>query len=326
MDPLTHTLTGLAMSRAGFKRWCPQATWILLLAANAPDVDAATALGGAAAYLRYHRHLTHAFLLAPALAALPVLLLRLKYGRALNWKRGYGIAFAGVVSHMLLDWTNVYGVRLLLPFSAEWLRLDITSVIDLWIWAILIVAAVGPVLSGLVSTEIGARPGSGRGIALFALALLLLYEAGRFVLHERAVAVLEARLYNGRPPAQVAAMPGPGNPFRWRGLIGTSSFYAVQEVNLLEEFDPSEARILYKPEPNPAQAAAAEAARRTGAFRAFLEFSQSPLWRFTPTDDPEGGIKVEAMDLRFGAPPNSRFVATAIVAPDGRVVRSWFAF
>src|SRR5271157_6305162 len=59
MDPLTHTATGLFLSRIGLKRWTPLATPILLLAANAPDIDIVTASGGSLSYLHYHRHLTH---------------------------------------------------------------------------------------------------------------------------------------------------------------------------------------------------------------------------------------------------------------------------
>jgi len=326
MDLLTHTLTGLAMSRAGLKRWCPQATWVLVLAANAPDIDILTAAGGAASYLHYHRHITHAFFLIPALAALPVLLLRLRFGRALNFKLSYLVSLLGVASHPLLDWTNIYGVRALLPFSSQWIRLDMTNVIDLWIWAVLILAGAGSVLARLVSTEIGARPGSGRGLAVFALLFLAVYESGRYVVHQRAVAVLEARLHNGLTAVRVAALPGPLNPFRWRGLVDAGPFYVIHDVNLMNEFDPGDGRILYKPEPDPAQAAAQQAALRTEAFRVFIRFSQYPLWRFAPTDNPEGGMRVEAMDLRFGAPPNPRFVATAIVTAGGRVVRSWFRF
>ena len=59
MDPLTHTATGLLLSRAGLNRWTPLATPILILAANAPDIDVVTAAGGSLNYLHYHRHLTH---------------------------------------------------------------------------------------------------------------------------------------------------------------------------------------------------------------------------------------------------------------------------
>ena len=73
MDPLTHTLTGLALSRAGLNRRSAYATPILMLAASAPDIDILAWLAGPAAYLHYHRHLPHAFVAIPFLALLPVL-------------------------------------------------------------------------------------------------------------------------------------------------------------------------------------------------------------------------------------------------------------
>ena len=77
MDPLTHTATGLFLSRIGLKRWTPLATPILLLAANVPDIDIITASGGPLSYLHYHRHLTHSLVAMPLMALLPVVLVRL---------------------------------------------------------------------------------------------------------------------------------------------------------------------------------------------------------------------------------------------------------
>ena len=50
--------------------------------------------------------------------------------------------------------TNVYGVRLLLPFSSRWLHLDMTEIIDPWILLIFVLAVAAPALSGLVTSEI----------------------------------------------------------------------------------------------------------------------------------------------------------------------------
>src|SRR2546425_7621381 len=108
----------------------PQATAILLLAANLPDVDALCGVGGALAYLKYHRHLTHSLLMAPLVALLPLLIVRLASRKPIAWKMGYLASLAGLASHLALDLTNVYGVRLLLPFSHRSLRLDINSVVD----------------------------------------------------------------------------------------------------------------------------------------------------------------------------------------------------
>ena len=326
MDPLTHTLTGLALSRAGLNRLSGYATPILLLAANAPDIDIAALAGGSVAYLHYHRYITHAFFAIPFLAWLPVLAVRIFARKPFDWKWAYLVSVLGVITHPLLDWMNAYGVRLLLPFSNRWYRLDILSLGDIWIWGVLLIALLAPALARLVSSEIGARPGTGRSWAIAALCFLLLYPCGRYLLHERALAVLDSRLYDGAAPVRVAALPRADSPFRWAGLVETTEFYSLLDVNLLGEFDPSAGRVLYKPEPGPCEAAAAAAARGTEAFRVFLNFSQYPYWRFTPVDHPEDAIRVDVMDLRFGAPPHPRFVATAIVDRTGRVVRSGFAY
>src|SRR5437870_2421448 len=115
-----------------------------MVAANAPDIDVLTSLRGSTVYLHYHRGITHGLVMIPLIALLPVALVRLVSGRPLEWKKAWLVSMAGVASHPLLDWTNIYGVRLLLPFSGSWLRLDLLSVVDPWIWAVLLLAALVP--------------------------------------------------------------------------------------------------------------------------------------------------------------------------------------
>lgn len=325
MDPLTHTATGLFLSRAGLNRWTPHATPVLLLAANAPDIDILAAGGGGLCYLQFHRHITHSLLLAPVLAVFAVLVVRAAGGRSLRWGPAFLAALAGVASHLLLDLTNMYGIRLLLPFSGEWLRLDLTGLIDPWIWAALAVALAAPWLSRLVASEIASgnvrRAPFGRGWAIFALLFLLLYNGGRAVLHARAVAVLDARIYQGGAPLRVAALPEP-NPLRWRGIVETADFYAVQDFSLADDFDPGRSQVFYKAPPEPAL----DAARATPAFRAFLGFSQYPLWRVTAADLPENARQVQAIDMRFGTPLAPAFTASALVDSADRVLRSSFTW
>lgn len=326
MDPLTHALTGVALGHTGLKRWCRYGATVLVLGAVIPDIEIVTALGGQVTYLHYHRHLTHALVAAPLVALLPWLLVVAAARGKLNRARAYVLSLAGVLSHLAFDLTNAYGIRLLLPFSDRWLRLDINSLTDFWILGALMVGALGPWLVQLVSSEIGDRRGSGRGLALVALVFVVCFDLGRFVLHERAVAVLEARLYLGVAPARVAAFPGPANPLRWTGLVETPTFYSIHWLDLREDFDPTAGHVFYQPEVGPAETAAWEAARRTEAFRVFLQFSQYPLRRFYRLEEPEAGMRVEAMDLRFGNPGRPRFVAVAIVDSDGRVRSSGFGF
>ena len=313
------------LARAGLGRLTPRATWILLLAANAPDIDVVSAFGGSLNYLHYHRHLTHSLVAMPLLALLCVVAVRGISRKPVNWWGAFWIALIGVASHLLLDWTNVYGVRLLLPFSAQWLRMDITGVIDFWIWGALLVAVFAPMLSRLVNSEIGATGTAGggarRGFAIFAIAFLALYDGARYVTHARVVETLDSRIYSGAASQRTAAFPT-GNPLQWRGLVETADAFHFEDVNLLGEFDPTTGRVFYKPEPS----SAIEAARRDPVFQTYLQFAQFPYWQVTPADNPEGATRVEVMDLRFGDPQSPGFLCTAIVDAHQRVVRAWFQF
>jgi len=183
MDNLTHSLTGLMLSRAGLNRWYPRATLVLVLAANAPDIDFLAIVRGPLYYFEQHRGITHSLSAAPLMALLPVLVACAVSRSTRGWAVAWGISLIGVASHLLLDWTNIYGIRLLLPFSAQWFHLDLINLFDLMIWAVLLLGWIGPLVAKLVAGEIGAKPGTGRGLAIFALSFFLLYDFGRFLAH-----------------------------------------------------------------------------------------------------------------------------------------------
>jgi inner membrane protein len=262
----------------------------------------------------------------PVMALLAVVVVRVASRKPVHWLGAFLAALIGVASHLLLDFTNSYGIRLWLPFSGEWLRLDLTSVIDIWIWGALLLGIAGPFVAGLVGSEVSSgtvrEKNHGRGFAIFALAFLLLYNCGRGVLHARAVAALDSRLYGESIPLRVAAMPYPANPWRWRGLVETSDFYEVEDLNLAGEYDPTRGMVFHKPEPN----AALEAARRTVAIQEFLRFSRFPLWRIVPVAEPENAQRVEVLDMRFGTPLAPGFLASAVLDSKLQVVKTSFTF
>jgi inner membrane protein len=322
LDNLTHTLTGVMLARAGLKRFSPRGTLLLAMAANSPDIDVVSWFGGPVTYLEYHRWITHALAAAPLIALLPVAIIRMVHRKPIPWFRAFAISLVAVLSHLALDFTNVYGVRLLLPFSGRWLRLDITSVIDVWIWIILLFALAAPALARLVSNEIGAKENPGRGWAIFALALIGAYDFGRYLAHERALAMLDARVYRSEAPTQTAAFPSPANPFHWTGLVELSEAYVMLPVGLPDDFDPTRGRVLFKTP----RSAAMEAAAQTQPFRVFLDFSAFPLWQTTPAPEPETATRVDVFDLRFGNPDQPGFNASALVDASNRVLKAQFGF
>lgn len=317
MDNLTHSLTGLMLSQAGLNRFYPRATLVLILSANAPDIDFVTIARGPLFYFEQHRGITHSIAAAPVMALLPVLLACIIGKTMRGWAAAWAISLVGVASHLLLDWTNVYGIRLLLPFSAQWLHLDLINLFDLIVWAALLVGWLAPMFGKLVSGEIGSRSGTGRGWAIFALSFFLLYDCGRFLWHQRAVEILNSRLYQGGPPIQVAAFPAAGvSPLEWQGWIERPEFVEHFDLNVTQQFDPTSGRILYKAPPGPA----IDAARHAKPVAVFLRFAQYPLWSIMPAPNPEGAREVEVTDWRLP------FGATAVVDASNRLISASFHY
>lgn len=322
MENVTHTLTGLMIARAGFGR-VPRAALVCILAANAPDLDVVTAFWGTHVYLEHHRGFTHGVLAAPFIALLCAGVGRLSAKSAYPWPLAFCAALTAVFSHLFLDWTNIYGIRLLAPFSPHWHRGDIASVFDPLLFLIMLSCTLWPMLGRLVSQEIGARTQYGTGSARGALLLALLYLGARGMLHDRAIASLDARLYDGRDAIRTAAFPHMANPFRWTGLVDTPDAYRVLPVDLFAEFDPDAGRILYKgAEKNPAALAAAA----TRPFQAIAGFSPYLFWQVGADVVPEESFVVEAVDLRFGLPGEGRFTARASLNSYFKVLRSEFHF
>jgi len=289
---------------------------MMMLAANASDIDGIFWFDRLR-YMEYHRGYPHALPFVPLLALLPMALVRAKF----SW-RSYVAAMVGVLSHPLIDWTNPFGTRLLLPFTDHRYRLDINNLIDVWVWLLLWGAVAATSLARLVSTEIGERKASSarRGWAWTALLAVLVYMSGREILHQRAVNVLSSRLYEGAVAQSIAALPTGANPLVWRGVVEGDGFAIIIPVNLEGEFDPAAGRVYRQAPPGPAM----EAALRTRPFQVFSRFSQMPFWRVTPAED---GVEVRLTDLRFGTPDNPGFAGvTALVGANGTVREARFGF
>ncbi|KLE35698.1 metal-dependent hydrolase [Aurantiacibacter luteus] len=147
MDNLTHSLVGALIGQAGLKRRTGLAIPALIIGANLPDVDAACFfwLHGTEP-LAFRRGITHG---PPALVLLPLVLAGLLWGWD-RWQTARGtrpearlpvrfdwlylLALIGCLTHPALDWMNVYGIRLLEPFSSRWFYGDVLFIIDVWLW------------------------------------------------------------------------------------------------------------------------------------------------------------------------------------------------
>jgi inner membrane protein len=146
MDNLTHSLVGLAAAKAGLERLSPRTAVLCIVAANAADFDVITLVfGDRWTTLKYHRGITHSILGTVCLAfIIPIVfyLAELAVTRLRN--RSLQINLTGLLvaslivsaTHPLMDWTNNYGVRLLLPWSPRWFYGDLVFIVDPFLWAL----------------------------------------------------------------------------------------------------------------------------------------------------------------------------------------------
>jgi inner membrane protein len=314
MEPVTHALASIALGRAGLNRVSRMATPMLLVSGLAADVDWATHLAGASAFLHGHRTATH------SLAGTVVLIAAVASGfwiagrkfpkLAVNIFPALLICTIGAGAHLLLDLLNAYGVKLMWPFSAKWYAWDIADSVDAWIIFFLLAGLLLPELFRLVLEEIGSKPrkqGRQRG-AIVGLSLVVLFIAGRAVAHGRAIALLDSREYRGQAPLAVAAFPRPATPLTWSGVVETDN--ALVNVNVPlgpgSVFDPDQADVHFKPE----ESFALKNAVKSATAVEFLSYARFPLAAVEPKGD---GFEVRLRDMRFASELPGRRGIVAVI-------------
>lgn len=147
MDGLTHSLVGLASAKAGLERLSPYTAACCILSANAPDIDVVSFFfGGRWTLLQNHRGITHSVIGTLVLGALiPTILFGIERAIA-GWRKTAprikyrGLLLASLIAaatHPLMDWTNNYGVRPLLPWDGRWFYGDLVFIVDPYLLLIL---------------------------------------------------------------------------------------------------------------------------------------------------------------------------------------------
>jgi inner membrane protein len=329
MEPVTHFLTGACIGRAGLNRLTAYATLAATLAAEAPDLDVVWSLGGPVVSLAHHRGITHTFLAAPAVALVVTgfvwlvqfvhrssrsrkraALSGIAEPQPVRWRWVFLAALIADLSHLLLDWTNNYGLRPFFPFNAHWYSGDLVFIAEPILWGLLLSALIFPALLGLADREVGARKTQfrGRSWAIFALTGMVALWCLRWTEHAKAANLVELAQVTPTPANRIALEPYPFNPFRWHALLETDSTWQTAEIDTRNgqvASDPH-TNAIFKPPYTPAVAAA----RQTRLGQVYLDWSQWPVVREIgphpapgqpPPDFPpnRAWTNVQFNDLRF---------------------------
>ena len=219
----------MALSRAGLNKRTALATSTLVIANNLPDIDVGVFATSTLA-MSFRRGWTHGVL---AQATLPIVLTgaMLLYDRyrqkaspddRVNAGQILLLSYIGVLLHVFMDFTNSYGVRLLMPFSDRWFYGDALYIVDPWLYLVL---GVGWLLAKR-------NPRAARiGVALAAIYVVAMLASNLIARREVANGIVRA----GRPAeTRFMVTPVVVNPFRREVVIDFGDRY--EKGNLW--FDP----------------------------------------------------------------------------------------
>ena len=286
----------------------------MTLAAETPDLDVFWGFRGPLVAFQHHRGFTHTLLGAPLVALVVTLfcwgfhrLRRKKPPMPPRWLLLWLFALLADLSHLLLDYTNNYGIRPFAPFHPRWYSWDIVFIFEPVMFLLLLGGLLIPALLGLVDREISKRRDvfRGRGWAVAALVGVAALYTLRSTEHARAVHLLQQTSFD-HPVLRVAAEPYPINPFRWQGIVETDNAYHFADVQTRSDsVDIDEAAgTIYKPPVTPFVVAA----KRSWLGRVYLDWSQFPLVEDigpgSPPEMPQDAThdleQVNFHDMRFG--------------------------
>jgi inner membrane protein len=208
-----------------------------------------------------------------------------------------GLSYAGVSSHVFLDYLNTYGIRLLTPLDWRWLYGDAVFIVDPWLW---LVFAAGVWLARRRGQT---RPASAALLVAvcYISAMLILARTGR-------ATVVEAwRQMHGSEPRALMVGPVLLRPLTREVIIDAGDHYERGQLSWPSSvvFDPE---VIPKNDDHPDVAGA----RQVPGVRSFLVWSRFPYW----TVSPEGaGVRVTVGDMRFMARGRVFSASTRLVRP-----------
>ena len=194
-----------------------------------------------------------------------------------HWPRLYVLCIIALLSHILLDSTNNYGVRPFFPFNPRWYAGSFVFIFEPVMFVLLLGALILPALFGLVSSEVGARKPlyRGRGWAIAALVGIVALWGWRIIEHSKAIDLARNSDPNGATVVRATADPYPINPFRWQTIVETPLLYQISTVNTWtgEVTSNAQAGVFHKP----ATTLAALVAKRSWLGHVYLDWSQYPI-------------------------------------------------
>lgn len=222
MDPITQCSVGAAAAVALARKPLEVRHALALgaLAGGAPDLDILIrSASDPLLALQYHRHFTHALVLAPLIGALVALIYKAVFAKGLPLKRLLTFGVVASLTHGLIDACTSYGTLLYWPFSMHRESWDLISIIDPLFSVPLVLLLLASWLRRRAS------------LARLALVLCGLYLSLGVYQREQAEDFARSlAVQRGHLPTELTARPSLGNILLWRTIYRDGREYYVDAV------------------------------------------------------------------------------------------------
>jgi inner membrane protein len=337
MDIITHGLTGALLGKAlsnNVKKLKPK-TFILIgaFAAIFPDFDFLVILKSKAAYLEYHRSLTHSLFLLPIWALLISLLfswlLRNKLLFHKDWvedgttnkeilKETYFLAFLSILTHILCDVITNYGTIFLSPFINTRFEMGSVYIVDLWF--------SGIVLAGILASWVAKKDSylMARTFFIVLLGYISLAQHSKFEAERYALLSLKA-VHSDPSKLTIYSDPMAYSPYNW----SVTAYDPEHDVYYNSRFNLNEVKIMRNNTwqtvkrwgNNSGQESIAKLAWNDDAFAMYRWFIKIPAFHSVIKNDTK--ICIYFQDLKFSSPfDNNPFIYGNCLTKDGKKYHS----
>jgi inner membrane protein len=309
MDPVTHGFAGATLRYLGFEGRA--ALPVLVFSAVFPDMDYFTLLWGQEAFFRYHRGITHgigALVLVPALVASVTAYLKM------GFIYYYALSFIGLASHMAMDLTNMYGIRLFSPLDDQFYYLDLVFAIDPYISAALFFCVLYAVWHGRGKGK-KTRGGRARIVAFATVLFVVCYVGVRSLVYDTTKEFLRKNL---NEYVIKTVTPLPNDLLRWWFVadgkedikvgyadLFTGSIY-IHDTFSLTSYDPY-----------------VWGTRRVDLVRDFLRFARNPHAEIRREGD---AFVITWRELSYTYIRGEHFIARVVLGGDGKIREKYFRF
>lgn len=272
------------MAKAGLRQKLGRGTTtILAIASNLPDIDAICLFFGGEYGFLIRRMFTHSILGILILSFFAAWVFRIFY-RQLSYKASFFLSLLGMGLHVFYDLMNSYGVVILYPFSRERFEFAWIFIIDLMLWAWLILPFILMCFKKWRAKEAD----------IFKIIVLgtALYTSFCGWARLKSFRILEETvLQNSVQPEFLYVFPEALGPHRFRGVFREGEHYEMYLIHVFEgraEF----LRRFHTDRENPLL----QTLRQKPEVKRLEWFAKAPVWQI---GEEKGQIKAKVFDIRF---------------------------